>query len=592
MRSPVEEIKEKIDLAQFIGGYVKVQKAGVNLKARCPFHNEKTPSFTISPAKGVWHCFGCGRGGDLFQFVMEMEHVEFKDALKLLAERAGIALVYEKPEEQSRRKKLLTLLDDATNFYEAALKDDKDVQTYLKSRGLTGETAKRFRVGFAPEGWRNVSEHLERKGYSTDEMDDVGLLVTQQHDGKARSYDRFRGRVMFPLIDPSGRVIGFTGRVFERPNAPKDEHVGGKYVNSPETKFFQKSRFLYNYHGARDAMRKEGMVIVVEGQMDVLLSVQAGVENVLAVSGTALTAEHLRLMKRFADKVSFAFDMDDAGINAARKAVELASREELSVTLIPMPEGKDPADVASANPDAWKQAVSSAQESITYFLNRAVESFGLATAESKKSVARAVLPLIAAVTSPVAQSHYVSALARALGAQEDAVWKELALVMRSLSAQKEVVEAPTANVTPAPSIETRQGRIEREILGFVLARPELLSLPQFVLPTKEACASPVLGAVFEELVGLDGSMKKDANVLQYLNVTHQAVAGECLLVIEPFLDAKTDIHEEFGKLIREWNREAVRTKIQHKEEELQRARTDADAERILSDIKSLLEQSQ
>lgn len=591
MRSNVEEIKEKLDLAQFIGGYVKVQKAGVNFKARCPFHNEKTPSFTISPSKGVWHCFGCGRGGDIFQFVMELEHVDFAEALKMLAERAGITLTRERPEEQSKRKRLLALLDDATTFYEAALKNDKDVQEYLKSRGLKGETAKRFRVGFAPEGWRNLSEHLERKGYASDEMDATGLLVTQQHDGKVRSYDRFRGRIMFPLIDASNRVIGFTGRVFERPSAPKDEHVGGKYVNSPETQFFQKSRFLYNYNGARDAMRKEGSVIVVEGQMDVLLSVQAGVENVLAVSGTALTADHLRLMKRFAERVSFAFDMDSAGIAAARKAVELASREEMSVTLIPMPEGKDPADVASQDPDEWKRVIARAQDSMNYFLDRAVESFGLASAESKKAVARAVLPLIAAITSPVMQAHHMSTLARTIGSREDAVWKELALVMRGQGTPAADVAAPGEGDGARLVIASRQMRIERELLGFALARPELLALPQFVLPKKTDAADAIIGEIFEELGGLEETRKTNPNVLQYITATHQAVAGECLLAMEPFIDVKTDIHEEFGKLLQEWHRESIRTQIQYKEEELQRARTDADAERILSDIKKLLETS-
>ncbi len=360
MQSPVEAIKSKLAIVEVVGSYVKLEKAGVNYKARCPFHNEKTPSFFVSPGRETYHCFGCGKGGDIFSFVEDVEGVEFREALKMLAERAGVVLDNGTATEVTRTSRLRKALEEATSFYGAELRKAAKASDYLKGRELTSETIAQFRIGFAPEGWRNLSDHLKKKGIGEVDAEAAGLLIK----GDKGYYDRFRGRIMFPFLDYSGRVIGFSGRLL--PGSP-DEATSGKYINSPETPLFSKSKVFYGLSEAKLAIRQENKMLLVEGQFDVVLSHQAGTKNVVGVSGTALTAEHIELIRRMADELTLVLDGDEAGFRASERSVRMALSGGLFVRVIPLPEGKDPADCAQ-DKEEWLRIQKGEQPYFQYAL--------------------------------------------------------------------------------------------------------------------------------------------------------------------------------------------------------------------------------
>ncbi|MCX6712416.1 MAG: DNA primase [Candidatus Vogelbacteria bacterium] len=322
MASSVEQIKAKLSIVDVVGSYLKLEKAGINYRGKCPFHNEKTPSFFVSLARGSYHCFGCNRGGDIISFVQDIEGLDFIEALRILAERAGVELEPLHRGEGLATNRLFTLLDEATKFYtqQLDLALNKKARDYLIERGLTEESIKNFRVGFAPDGWRGVYDHLIRLGFNEGEMIKVGLVIANTKAGPqaSRGYDRFRSRLMFPIANPNGKVVGFSGRIFGA-----ETETTAKYINSPQTELYNKSKILYGYDRAKQAMRQQDECIFVEGQMDLIMSHQAGATNTVAVSGTALTTEHIQLVKRLTDNIVLANDYDLAGLKASLRAINL-----------------------------------------------------------------------------------------------------------------------------------------------------------------------------------------------------------------------------------------------------------------------------
>src|SRR5581483_2261534 len=302
MSSSVEQIKAKIDIVSLVSAYMKLDKAGMNWKGKCPFHNEKTASFFVSPDRGSFYCFGCHKKGDIFTFVEEFEGVDFVGALKILAEKAGVTLdKFSGTKEQGEKNKLHNILEQATIFYQRKLSGE--ALDYLKNRGVSDETISSFRLGFAPEEWRSLYGHLKEKNVSEADMMAVGLL--KQKDSSY--YDTFRGRIMFPISDPSGRVVGFSGRIL------KVKEEAPKYVNSPETSLFNKSQILFGLDKAKISIRTKDYSILVEGQMDLVMMHQVGINNTVASSGTALTAEHLTRLRRLSNRLIMAYDADNAG---------------------------------------------------------------------------------------------------------------------------------------------------------------------------------------------------------------------------------------------------------------------------------------
>ena len=314
-RSQVEEIKEKLDILEIVGGYVELHKAGRHYKGRSPFTNEKTPSFFVSPERGMYYCFSSQKGGDMFTFIEEMEGVDFKGALKILADKAGVELVPEDPKKRDARETQYALLEEATRFFFKQREEHADVTTYVKKRGVTGETIHVWRIGYAPDEWRALRKHLLEKKFTDGQMLKAGLI--KRADGGKEPYDVFRDRVMFPIADASGRIVAFSGRTLK-----KDDAVP-KYVNSPETDLFQKSEILYGYDKAKQGIRHYDFSLIVEGQFDVVLTHQAGYTNAVAVSGTALTTHHIMLLDRLSHRAVLALDADRAGLSAIRRSSEL-----------------------------------------------------------------------------------------------------------------------------------------------------------------------------------------------------------------------------------------------------------------------------
>lgn len=422
MSTPVEQIKEKLSIVDVVSSYVKLEKAGGNFKARCPFHNEKTPSFLLSPARDSYHCFGCGKGGDIFSFVQDIEGLDFPATLRLLAERAGVSLDARAKRDGGEKAMLYDVLEAATKFFEGELRKSPAAIEYLKSRGITGETAKTFRIGFAPDGWENLVTYLRQKGWQESLIEKAGLSVK----GKTNPYDRFRNRVMFPICSTQGKPIAFTGRIM-----PGGDDQMGKYVNSPETVMYHKSSVLYGLNLAKSSIIKESKVIVVEGQMDAVMIHQAGNENVVAVSGTALTEEHLQILKRFTDQLIFCFDNDSAGQAALRKSVTLALALGLEAKAVALT-GKDPADMIQENPDTWKTALANAQPVIDYLLLAAKKTNDTPREQIKK-VREDILPLVATLSGNMEQSYYVKRVSELFDIPESAVKDDLKKLILKMS---------------------------------------------------------------------------------------------------------------------------------------------------------------
>jgi len=419
MADNVQQIKDRLSIVDVVSQYVKLQRAGASLRARCPFHAERTPSFHVSPDRGTYHCFGCNVGGDIFSFVEAIEGLDFKGALKVLAERAGVELVYERggKEKKDERERLFELLEAATIFYTSRLSDA--AKKYLKERGLTDETIEAFRLGLAGDSWSLLSDHLKSKKFTEREMLEAGVAKKNERGSLT---DKFRNRIIFPISDSAGRVVGFSGRIFGEaasPDAPK-------YLNSPETPLFHKSRVLYGFDRAKVAIRKLNCAVLVEGQMDLLASHQAGWANTVAVSGTAFTPEHAALVKRMTENIVLALDADEAGIKAAGRAARTALQGGLNVKVAQLPAGQDPADlIQKTGADEWKKAIRESKDIIAFLLD-VLEEHMPQKDRFRRAVETIVLPFLSDMQSPIAREQYVHEIARRLGVSEAAVSEALA----------------------------------------------------------------------------------------------------------------------------------------------------------------------
>lgn len=418
MNSDVEEIKSRLNIVDVLSEYIRLEKAGTNFKARCPFHNEKSPSFMVSEDKQIWHCFGCGKGGDIFGFVMEMEGLEFREVLILLAEKAGVPVRKFNAETEGKKNRVLEILELSTKFYETQLWKSSaapKVLTYLKDRGIKEEIMKEFRVGFAPDGWRNLTTFLLGRGYKTDEIAKTGLLV-QKTDGQNSNpdgYDRFRDRIIFPIADSGGKIVGFSARV-----APGGNESQAKYVNTPETEVYHKSRVLFGLDKSKSEIKKTGYAFLVEGNLDMIAAYQAGLKNVIAVSGTALTSDHLTIIKRYADDLRMCFDMDQAGEMATRKSLKLCFEKGMNVKVVELPSGKDAADLAKSDPEALKNSVEKAKNAMEYLLGKSLIRFDKKQVEGKKKIAEDLLEMMTFLSSELEKSHWIKKLAEELETEE------------------------------------------------------------------------------------------------------------------------------------------------------------------------------
>lgn len=414
MSSSVDKIKEKLGIVDVIGSYIKLERSGSSFKAKCPFHNEKTPSFFISPERDSYYCFGCGAKGDIFNFVEEFEALDFRGALKVLAERSGVELIPENPKFRGERERLFNVIEESVIFFEQNLSQETEVFNYLKKRGLSDKTIKEWRIGYAPPLWNNLENHLKRKNFSSSEMEKAGLVKNEN----GRSYDRFRNRIIFPISDSSGRVIAFSGRIFQ------DDGKSAKYLNSPETELFSKSRTLYGFDKAKLAIKRMDYSILVEGQMDLIMCHQAGYTNAVASSGTALTSSHLEILKRLSNRIIMAFDADNAGFSASTRAWQIALSLNMEVKIAELPKGFDPAELILKNKEKWVSSLKEAKHIIDFFLNRIISEDTDKRKISLK-IRDKVFPFILVLESNMDKSHFVAKISDITGIKEDLVWDDL-----------------------------------------------------------------------------------------------------------------------------------------------------------------------
>jgi DNA primase len=437
----VQQIKDRLSIVDVVSQYVKLERAGGSLRARCPFHAERTPSFHVSAERGMYHCFGCGVGGDIFLFIEVIEGLDFKGALKVLAEKAGVEISYEKPEQRDARDRLFELLEAATIFYSSRLNDA--AKAYLKERGLSDTTIQLFRVGWAGDSWSEASEYFKSKKFSDAEIIEAGLAKKSERGGLT---DKFRNRIMFPIGDPAGRIVGFSGRIFGEHASPE----APKYLNSPETPLFHKSRILYGFDKAKQSIRKHNFAILVEGQMDLLMSHEAGWGNTVAVSGTAFTPEHVTLIKRMTENLVIALDADQAGIKAAGKAARAALQGGMNVKVAQLPAGSDPADlILKEGVEAWRTAIRDSKDIITFLLD-VLYAHAPERDKFRRNVEAVVLPFLSDVQSPIAREQYVREIARRLNVSEGAVMETFQNVPKTPQPRTgDVQSAQTENTSRA-----------------------------------------------------------------------------------------------------------------------------------------------
>jgi DNA primase len=447
--SEVQEIKDKLSINEVVGQYVTLRRAGRNFVAPCPFHKERTPSFHVSPERGSYMCFGCGEKGDIFSFVQKMDGVDFVTALKQLAKQAGVEL---KPrqfsgnttEDKNKEERLFEVCEAATNFFESVLKNRKDIQDYLHARGVHDDTIALWRIGYAPASWEDLSTQLLTQGFTKDEIVEAGLAARSERK-QGEIYDRFRGRIMFPLFDAGGKVIAFSGRFFEKVTGSHEESEPAKYVNSPETALFKKSRVLYGYDRAKNSIRKNDCILLVEGQFDVILSHQSGLPFTVAISGTALTPEHLSLLGRLSKRLVLALDGDAAGIRAGLKSSVMALAQGFDVKIPTFEGGKDPADLAKENPELLKAAVRTSKTAVEFFLEALRR--GAKDQRSFKTVVHLQLfPLVQAMPSLVTKAHFISILSQWLDMPESEIRIEVAKARSALVATDATVVDEKATI--------------------------------------------------------------------------------------------------------------------------------------------------
>lgn len=414
----IEEVKNKTDIVSLISEYIEVKKAGRNYKANCPFHGEKTPSFMITPELQMYKCFGCGRSGDVFTFLEEHEGMEFKEALKYLADKAGIELAFTKQTETSEREKIIEINKNALSFYNYVLNDHpqgKKIIEYLTSeRGLTPESIKNFKLGYSPESFDALSKYLvEKKKFKLNDLLKTGNLV-------GRGIDRFRGRVIFPLFDHRGNAVGFAGRILPWVNQDM-----AKYINSPDTEAYHKSKVLYGFNITKGDVREKDYVVIVEGELDMISSYQAGIKNVVAIKGSALTEDHLRLIGRFTKKIVLCLDSDFAGNEAAKRGAILAVDMDFEVKVAELVGFKDPDEIARNNVESYKKAIEGAELLWDFLIETTVKKYGLDTGESMKKISNEMMPLISLIKNETMRENYAETLGRKLNVDKTTVLRQL-----------------------------------------------------------------------------------------------------------------------------------------------------------------------
>lgn len=473
MSREVDEIKQRLDIVDVVQQYVALKKSGANHKGLCPFHRENSPSFMVSQTKQIWHCFGCNEGGDMFSFVQKVEGLDFYETLKLLGDRAGVKIEKISPQVADKKQRLREILELSAKFFNKILLEHPQSDTarsYVKERALSEDTIRHFLIGYAPDTWDVLLTFLKERGFSTAEAAQAGVAVYNEE--RKSYYDRFRGRLTIPLRDSNARIVGFTARAIAK------DFVGGKYINTPQTELYDKSSVVFALSEAKQAIKDHGCVVVVEGNMDAISSHQAGVKNVVAVSGTAFTELQIAQLKRFSDTLVFSFDADAAGMMAARRGIELALKAGMNVKVLALPYGKDPDECIRKDPQLWKDAIAAAQPVMDALIQRALKQYDQRAPDGKKKIAAEVLAILRYLSNPVEKDHYVRLLADDLQISASAIYDVLKSQDAPATASRPVkteaaVAVPAANKPAKQAISAEEGALS-DLLALLIARPEFL----------------------------------------------------------------------------------------------------------------------
>ena len=437
-QDPVDQIKNKLDIKDVIANYIKLEKSGVNLKARCPFHQERTPSFFVSPSRQIWRCFGCGEGGDIFTFIEKIEGVDFVDALQRLGQKAGVDVKKQDPKIRNQKNKSLEICDLVSKYFHRQLesKNGELVVEYFASRGINKQSIEDFRLGYAPVKSDNLITFLRKKNYEHLDMERAGVAFKSDISGDWLT--RFRSRIIFPISSVAGDVVGFGARSLTEELALKMNRKvkfdTAKYINSPQTNIYDKSNILYGLNEAKIAIRQQDVCIVVEGYTDVILAHQEGFKNVVAASGTSLTAGQLDLISRFTKNLITSFDMDIAGDSATKRGIDLAQNMGFDVKVLILEEGKDPADVIFEDKNKWEEALKNTKSIMQFYFDGAFDRFDSSSAEGKREIGKILSPLIANIPSRIEQAHWVSDLSTRLKVGQEDVWEEVKVSNRKSQA--------------------------------------------------------------------------------------------------------------------------------------------------------------
>lgn len=459
----VAQIREKIDIVALIQEYISLKKAGRNFKSMCPFHSDKTPSMVVSPERQIWHCFGCGKGGDCFSFLMEYERIEFPEALRILADKTGVQLQNQKIDAglSSKKEKLYALNHLAAEFYHYLLtkhKLGKAALSYVLDRGIKTATITTYMLGYSPRGASLVTYLHKKKGYSMDDIFDAGLATRHGRD----VIDFFQGRLMFPLYDHRNNIIGFSGRVLD-PNEKMS-----KYINTRETLIYHKGLTFFGLNSAKESIKKEETALLMEGEFDVISSFQEGITNTVAVKGTAVTPEQVNLLARFCKKVQLCFDADNAGQEALKRSLPLLEKKGLTTTVIVVPNGKDADESIKANPVAFKIAIKNDVGAYDYILEKAKEAFGTSTSEGKKQIGDELLPLLSQIDNEIVKEHYLQLLGKTINTSVESLSKTMEKMQKEKVVRREV---PTTLPTTS-----REEKLEQYLVALLVQSPYVAML--------------------------------------------------------------------------------------------------------------------
>lgn len=568
MNSPVSQIKERLAIEDVVSSYIKLERVGPNLKARCPFHNEKTPSFFVSTERGTYYCFGCAASGDIFTFVEEFEGLDFKGALKLLAERAGVPLQNYSKEEEGEKDRLYRIMEETTKYFSSNLLKHPEIISYLKDRGMNDTSIKDFRIGYAELDWRLLYNHLKYNNFNDKDIETAGLTKKSEKG----FYDRFRGRVMFPIADSSGRIIAFSGRIFV------DDGKSAKYLNSPETPIFSKNAVLYGLNKAKDSIRKNNFSILVEGQMDLVLSHQAGFKNTIATSGTALSdstmskenvVSNLGLVRRLSTNIVLAFDADKAGISATDRAGKIALSLGMDVKVAAMPDGVDPADLISkSGGDTWKDAIRGSKHLIEFLLGKVLSNNKDDVRKVGREVKERILPYVDSITSAIEKNHFLKKISDATSIPISALEEDLKQIEKESKFEKREIEE-----IKEKSVKLyRKDHILRRLLG-IIAWQKGLEVPKLDIEIVLSSLSDILKTNKEDVLN---RIKGNENDL--------------IFEAEVFYGDGVSLDKDIAEMLDNLGEEYLKEDLSQKMRELHMAEEDKDRDKssqILKDISEL-----